>query len=234
MLWQSDGRVKGFRPDVAGFLGYLIAHDAHHRGQITMLARQTRASPASESHVRHVGVGLALNFAPLSAGADAPSTAQVQSILRQAGFKNAGYNELSFNSSGTIQLRSRYAQGGIALQPGFRRQQAAPAGTGSPHWHCFETRGVEAQIWLPTESRDHAGDETRQAIDSGCDTIFACGGDGTIHNIAQVLANSPVALAVLPMGTANALAHDLGLPLNVMAAAKASLRAFRAASRWAA
>jgi uncharacterized damage-inducible protein DinB len=36
----GDGRVKGFRPDVAGFVGYLIAHDAHHRGQITMLARQ--------------------------------------------------------------------------------------------------------------------------------------------------------------------------------------------------
>jgi uncharacterized damage-inducible protein DinB len=38
---ESDGRVKGFRPDVAGFFGYLIAHDAHHRGQICMLARQT-------------------------------------------------------------------------------------------------------------------------------------------------------------------------------------------------
>lgn len=37
---EGDGRVKGFRPDVAGFLGYLIAHDAHHRGQIAMLARQ--------------------------------------------------------------------------------------------------------------------------------------------------------------------------------------------------
>jgi uncharacterized damage-inducible protein DinB len=36
----SDGRIKGFRPDAAGFLGYLIAHDAHHRGQIAMLARQ--------------------------------------------------------------------------------------------------------------------------------------------------------------------------------------------------
>ena len=35
-----DGRIKSFRPDVAGFLGYLIAHDAHHRGQIAMLARQ--------------------------------------------------------------------------------------------------------------------------------------------------------------------------------------------------
>jgi uncharacterized damage-inducible protein DinB len=37
---NGNGRVKGFRPDVAGFFGYLIAHDAHHRGQITMLARQ--------------------------------------------------------------------------------------------------------------------------------------------------------------------------------------------------
>ena len=37
---NSDGRIKGFRPDVAGFVGYLIAHDAHHRGQVTMLARQ--------------------------------------------------------------------------------------------------------------------------------------------------------------------------------------------------
>jgi uncharacterized damage-inducible protein DinB len=37
---EADGRIKGFRPDVAGFFGYLIAHDAHHRGQITMLARQ--------------------------------------------------------------------------------------------------------------------------------------------------------------------------------------------------
>lgn len=37
---ETDGRIKGFRPDVAGFVAYLIAHDAHHRGQIAMLARQ--------------------------------------------------------------------------------------------------------------------------------------------------------------------------------------------------
>ena len=36
----GDGRVKGFKPDAASFFAYLIAHDAHHRGQITMLARQ--------------------------------------------------------------------------------------------------------------------------------------------------------------------------------------------------
>jgi uncharacterized damage-inducible protein DinB len=37
---ESDGRIKSFKPDAAGFFGYLIAHDAHHRGQIAMLARQ--------------------------------------------------------------------------------------------------------------------------------------------------------------------------------------------------
>ena len=55
--------------------------------------------------------------------------------------------------------------------------------------------GVEADL-IPTQSPYHAVEETRGAIDSGCDTIFACGGDGTIHNIVQVLANSPIALAM--------------------------------------
>ncbi|MFZ0954704.1 MAG: diacylglycerol kinase family protein [Candidatus Sulfotelmatobacter sp.] len=84
--------------------------------------------------------------------------------------------------------------------------------------------GVEAELVL-SQSRDDAGQHTRQAIASGCDTIFACGGDGTIHNIIQVLAMSPVALAILPMGTANALAHDLNFPFDVIAAAKAALHA---------
>jgi diacylglycerol kinase (ATP) len=84
--------------------------------------------------------------------------------------------------------------------------------------------GVEAELVL-SQSRDDAGEHTRQAVASGCDTIFACGGDGTIHNMIQVLAKSPVALAILPMGTANALAHDLNLPFDVVAAAKAALHA---------
>jgi uncharacterized damage-inducible protein DinB len=36
----EGGQVKGFKPDVAGFYAYLIAHDAHHRGQISSLARR--------------------------------------------------------------------------------------------------------------------------------------------------------------------------------------------------
>ena len=84
--------------------------------------------------------------------------------------------------------------------------------------------GVHAEL-VPCESRDQAEGRAREAIDSGCDTIFACGGDGTVHNIVQVLANTPAALALLPMGTANALAHDLGLPLDLPGAAKAALAA---------
>ncbi len=84
--------------------------------------------------------------------------------------------------------------------------------------------GVEADL-VPTESPRHAGEQTRQAIDSGCDTIFACGGDGTIHNIIQIIAKTSVCLGILPLGTANALAHDLELPMDVTDAAKAVLTA---------
>jgi diacylglycerol kinase family enzyme len=82
--------------------------------------------------------------------------------------------------------------------------------------------GVDASLVL-TNSRAQAEEKARQAVLAGCDTVFACGGDGTIHNIIQVLANTNVALAVLPMGTANALAHDLGLPMNSLAAARSAL-----------
>jgi diacylglycerol kinase (ATP) len=88
----------------------------------------------------------------------------------------------------------------------------------------LRSSGVEAEL-VPTESRKDGGQAARRAVADGCDTLFACGGDGTINNIAQVIANTPVALAILPMGTANALAHDLGLPMKILAAAKAALQA---------
>jgi len=39
-LDDPAGKVSHFKPDVVAFVGYLISHDSHHRGQITMLARQ--------------------------------------------------------------------------------------------------------------------------------------------------------------------------------------------------
>jgi uncharacterized damage-inducible protein DinB len=37
---NSDGRIKGFKPHVTGFLGYLISHESHHRGMIEIAVRQ--------------------------------------------------------------------------------------------------------------------------------------------------------------------------------------------------
>jgi uncharacterized damage-inducible protein DinB len=37
---ESDGKIKGFKPHAAAFLGYLVAHESHHRGQIILLLKQ--------------------------------------------------------------------------------------------------------------------------------------------------------------------------------------------------
>lgn len=61
------------------------------------------------------------------------------------------------------------------------------------------------------------------AIREGFDTIIACGGDGTVHDVLQGIAGKEAALGVIPLGTANSLAHDLRLPLNAEGAARALL-----------
>jgi diacylglycerol kinase family enzyme len=63
------------------------------------------------------------------------------------------------------------------------------------------------------------------AIREGFDTIVACGGDGTVHDVLQGLAGREAALGIIPLGTANAMAHDLRLPLNPASAARALLTA---------
>jgi diacylglycerol kinase (ATP) len=84
--------------------------------------------------------------------------------------------------------------------------------------------GVEASA-APTRAVSDATDQTRQALADGCDTVFACGGDGTIHDVLQGLVGSNAALAIIPLGTANSLAHDLRVPLSPTAAAQAALKA---------
>jgi len=65
----------------------------------------------------------------------------------------------------------------------------------------------------------------RNAVELGCDTVLVCGGDGTVHEILQALVGTPVALGVLPLGTANALAANLGVPRSPGKAIRALLHA---------
>jgi len=79
---------------------------------------------------------------------------------------------------------------------------------------------------IATESPESAAEQARQAVREGCDTILACGGDGTAHEVLQGLVGlKDVALGVIPMGTANALAADLGIPSSSAKAARALLDA---------
>ncbi len=88
----------------------------------------------------------------------------------------------------------------------------------------LRSAGVETSA-APTRAASDATDQTRQAIAEGCDTVFACGGDGTIHDVLQGLVGTQTALAIIPLGTANSLAHDLRLPLSPARAAQAALTA---------
>lgn len=82
--------------------------------------------------------------------------------------------------------------------------------------------GVEVTLNRTQSSLD-ATEQARKAILDGCDTVFACGGDGTVHDVIQAMAGARAALGVIPMGTANALAHDLRLPMDPRRAVRAAL-----------
>lgn len=82
--------------------------------------------------------------------------------------------------------------------------------------------GMEAEA-VATRAAGAAGQQAREAVAAGCDAVFACGGDGTVHEILQGIVGSNVALGVIPLGTANALAADLGLPRSSAKAAELAL-----------
>lgn len=77
---------------------------------------------------------------------------------------------------------------------------------------------VETQDTLSAHS---AGEQAQEAVASGFDTIFVCGGDGTNFQVIQGVAGSEVALGVIPFGTGNVLAQNLRLPRDPMAALRA-------------
>jgi YegS/Rv2252/BmrU family lipid kinase len=74
----------------------------------------------------------------------------------------------------------------------------------------FRRAGVEVVI-ESTQARGSAGRQARTAIQAGCDAVFACGGDGTVFEVLQGVAESAAMMGVIPLGTGNVLAHDLGL-----------------------
>ena len=85
--------------------------------------------------------------------------------------------------------------------------------------HVFHSAGVNWDNSLTHKS----GDATRLAAEaaaSGVDLVAAYGGDGTQMEVANGLLGTGVPQAILPGGTGNAMAHDLGISLNLREAAE--------------
>jgi diacylglycerol kinase family enzyme len=78
----------------------------------------------------------------------------------------------------------------------------------------LRANGIDAEV-LATEGPGTAGQQAADAVQRGADLIFACGGDGTLHDVIQGLAqNVTVTVGIVPLGSANALARHLGLSFN--------------------
>ena len=75
--------------------------------------------------------------------------------------------------------------------------------------------GLDVEVW-PTERPQHA---TELATLAGSRLVVAAGGDGTVNEVVNGL-ESDATLGILPFGTANVLARELGLPLKAEVACK--------------
>lgn len=81
----------------------------------------------------------------------------------------------------------------------------------------FTRRGFEAEV-LVTGARGDARLFATRARNAGVDLVAAWGGDGTINEVASALVYSETCLAIVPGGSGNGLARDLGVPLESAAA----------------
>ena len=66
----------------------------------------------------------------------------------------------------------------------------------------------------PTERVGHATELAARAVEGGVDVVCAIGGDGTVNEVVNGMAGSDVALAIIPTGTVNVMAIELGIPLD--------------------
>ncbi|WP_293781277.1 YegS/Rv2252/BmrU family lipid kinase [uncultured Aeromicrobium sp.] len=68
--------------------------------------------------------------------------------------------------------------------------------------------------WYETTVEDPGHGQTRAAIEAGVDLVVAAGGDGTVRAVCEEAARTGVAVGILPQGTGNLFARNLGIPVN--------------------
>jgi diacylglycerol kinase (ATP) len=90
----------------------------------------------------------------------------------------------------------------------------------------LEAEGIDP-IWSEVPKSRKAPAQVRRALDDGAELVFAWGGDGMVQRCVDVLAGSSVSLAIIPAGTANLFATNLGIPKDIERAVVVGLRGER-------
>jgi diacylglycerol kinase (ATP) len=83
----------------------------------------------------------------------------------------------------------------------------------------LEANGIEADV-AETEYPKHATDLARAAVQEGYDLVVACGGDGTVSEVAAALVGKRTCLGILPLGSANNVARMMHVPFDLEEAAR--------------
>ncbi len=71
-------------------------------------------------------------------------------------------------------------------------------------------RGLNVEVEA-TYARGSAQQQSREALQRGTEVVFACGGDGTVHDVLQGISGTDALLGIVPAGSANVLAQELKL-----------------------
>jgi diacylglycerol kinase (ATP) len=79
--------------------------------------------------------------------------------------------------------------------------------------HCADN-GWGEPIWLETTMEDPGVGQAKEALGQGADVVIAAGGDGTVRCVAEVLAGTGTPMGLLPLGTGNLLARNLGMDVT--------------------
>jgi diacylglycerol kinase (ATP) len=91
----------------------------------------------------------------------------------------------------------------------------------------LEAEGVTEPLWSEVPKSRKAPAQVQLALDEGAELVFAWGGDGMVQRCVDVLAGSDASLAIIPAGTANLFASNLGIPKDIEQAVALGLRGER-------